>query len=387
MKKILLLTSIMVVALTAGATNRGKLFSRNKTTKTAATAPARATGSDAVYTDVSRQYQAGRISADSVVNLALYHKAVNPATAERCLALVADKNARAAMELGVLYAFSPEYAARAKDGVKLLQAAAAAGYTEANEYLGLYYFTHNDYTKTLASFEACPTLQHGFSDTALGSMYIMGKGVKESPAKAREYYHKGALKGYPRGMALYGFNMRASAAGNISYPESFFWLYVAGDLGDDAARAELGLPGRNEQRGDSEVARDAATALQFITAAHSGKKIQNEPIYKEGFLPGLKDKERAAENGDDWARFYLGSMNYNGDFLNQNYTQVLHYYEPIARNAKLPATVLATVNERLAKMYREGHGVKADAAKAARYARAAAGYGSREAYKTVENVK
>lgn len=181
--------------------------------------------------------------------------------------------------------------------------------------------------------------------------------------------------------------MRASAGGPISYPDSFYWLYIAGDLGDDAARATLGLPLLNEKRGDSEVAKDAATALQFIEAAKSGKKIQQEPLYKEGFLPSLKAREKAAEQGDDWARFYLGSMNYNGDFLNQNYTQVLHYYEPIAKNGKLPKNVLALVHERLAKIYREGKGTKANPSKAAHHARIAAQYGSLPSYLIVEEIQ
>ncbi|MDE6512116.1 MAG: hypothetical protein K2L00_08530, partial [Muribaculaceae bacterium] len=61
-------------------------------------------------------------------------------------------------------------------------------------------------------------------------------------------------------------------------------------------------------------------------------------------------------------------------------------YEPIAHDAKLPRTVLALVNSRLAYMYKNGKGTKADAAKAARYAKAAAGYGSLGAYKMTEHI-
>ena len=306
--------------------------------------------------------------------------------AERCLELVADKSPRAAMELGVIYAFSPEFKKRAADGVKLLETAAKEGQNDANCYLGLYYFNKKDYKKAKACFDACHPIEFGFGYTALGSMYVEGKGVPEDLAKARENYRQAALKGYPRGASLYGFNLRAIGGGPISYPDSFFWLYVAGDLGDDAARATLGQPLRNESRGDSEVARDAMTAIQLIQMANSGKRIQNDPLYKEGFLSGLKGREASAEQGDDWSRFYLGSMNYNGDFLNQNFARAAYYYEPIARNGKLPKTVLALVNERLAKMYSEGKGVKADPAKAALYAKAAAQNGSLSAYQTVEKI-
>lgn len=387
MKRISLFLYLLVIVLTVPTTVFGNTSSdRRKNNKSTQTTTIRTNKSDATYESVQKLYTQGKISADSVINLALYHKVWSPELAERCLKLVTDKNPRAAMELGALYAFSPEFAKRKSDGVKLLQTAAKAGDNEANCYLGLYYFSHNDYKKAKTYFDACRPMDYGVGYTALGSMYLTGKGVKENPVKARENFHQAALKGYPRGAALYGFNLRTNTGGQIDYPDSFFWLYIAGDLGDDAARTTLFLPRRNEKRADTEVGRDATTALQFIEAAQTGKKIQNEPIYKDGFLPSLKAREKAAEQGDDWARFYLGSMNYNGDFLNQNYTQVIHYYEPIAQNGKLPRPVLALVHERLAEMYRDGKGTKADSAKAAQHARIAAHYGSLPAYKVIENI-
>lgn len=389
MKKLTLLLSLLIMAGTASASGRDNIFSRllsNGKNAHSTTAKVSQHKSDSIYESVRQLYSQGRISADSVVSLAVYHKVWSPATAERCLKMIADKNPRAMTELGAIYAFSPEFTGNASDGLKLLQAAADAGSNDAKCYLGLYYFNHGDYTKAKSFFDSCRPMDYGIGYTALGSMYLAGNGVDEDLPKARENYHQAALKGYPRGMSLYGFNMRASEAGKISYPDSFFWLYMAGDLGDDAARTALYLPSRNEYRGDSETAKDALTALQYIALAQSGKKIQNEPIYKDGFLPSLKAREKAAEQGDDWARFYLGSMNYNGEFLNQNYAQALRYYEPIAKNGKLPKTVLAVVNDRLARMYREGKGTKANSAKAAQYAAAAAKYGSLPAYKIVEGI-
>ncbi|MDE6653693.1 MAG: hypothetical protein K2K37_04825 [Muribaculaceae bacterium] len=390
MKKISITLGLLLLAMSVSATGRsGFSLLNHSDNRTARTTSVKADNSDAVYDSVREQYAQGKISADSVINLALYHKVWSPATAEKCLKLVADRNPRAEMELGVIYAFSPEYTRQASDGVKLLQEVAKSGgevSRDANCYLGLYYFNHREYDKAKACFDACRPIPYGFGDTALGSMYMEGKGVKEDVAKARECYHQAALKGYARGASLYGFNLRATGGGPVSYPDSFFWLYIAGDLGDDAARTTLYLPRRNENRGDSETAQKANEALTYIEMAQKGKNLKNEPIYKDGFLPSLKAREQAAERGDDWARFYLGSMNYNGDFLNQNYAQAIRYYEPISRDAKLPRTVLALVNERLARMYRDGLGTKADAVKADRYARLAAKYGSLSAYRAVENI-
>ncbi len=387
MKKISVLLSLLIVAMAVPASARGKFSLRNRNNnRPTPAATVKVNRGDSIFESVRQQYTAGRISADSVVNLALYHKGWSPELAAKCLGIVADHSPRATMELGVLYAFSPEFSKQKSEGVKLLQKSAGEGYNDANCYLGLYYFSNKDYKKAKAYFDACNPIQYGFGDTALGSMYLAGYGVKSDPVKARQYYHLAAEKGYPRGMALYGFNLRATAGGNINYPDAFFWLYISGDLGDDAARTVLRLPRVNENRGDSEESRDAALALQWIEAAQSGTKIQNDPIYKDGFLPSLKARERQAEQGDDWARYYLGSMNYNGDFLNQNYAQVLRYYEPIAQNGKLPKNVLAVVHERLAKIYREGLGTTANPAKAAYHAQAAANYGSLPAYIIIENI-
>ncbi len=362
------------------------VFSLSAIGRTTSTASAKQ--ADGVYESISQKYAQGRISADSVISLALYHKVWDQALAEKCLKLVSANNPKAKMELGVLYAFSPEFTKHVSEGIRLLESSAKEGYRDASAYLGLYYFNHNNFKKAKAYFDAASPMNQGFGYTALGSMYLQGKGVPEDVAKARENFKQGALLGYPRGMTLYGFNMRAPAAGTVSYPDSFFWLYIAGDLGEDAARTTLFLP-RQKKSGssNSESSRQAEQALLWIEAAQTGKSLKNEPIYKDGFLPSLKARESAAEQGDDWARYYLGSMNYNGDFLNQNYAQALRYYIPIASNAKLPATLLAVVNERLAQMYREGKGTKADVAKADEYARAAARYGSLSAYKAVEKIR
>ncbi len=388
MKKTLFLLSCMLIAgATYASGSNKKLFSFGRNNKTTQSTPAvnRSQSSTGIVESVKQQYSQGKISADSVVALALYHKAASPETAAECLKLTAAKgHPQSMMELGEIYAFSPEFSKQEAEGVKLLQSAADAGYKEANEYLGFYYYTHNDFDRAKRYFDAAAPMKHGFGYAALGSMYLNGKGVKEDGAKVRENFRQSSQKGYPRGMALYASNLRTKTGGEIDYPDSFFWFYISGDLGDDYSRTMIYLPRRKETTPTSETAKQAETALQWIEAAHSGMSFKNDPLYKDGFLPSLKAREKAAEGGDDWARYYLGSMNYNGDFLNQNYARVIHYYEPIAKNRKLPHNVLAQVNERLSELYREGKGTKANAQKAEQYARAAARYGSVKAYKAVE---
>lgn len=393
MKKILVILSIMLVATTAHADLTETLTKLIRQTKTSQAADKTAPFTmplhkqDSIVNSIMNRYAAGKISADSVISLALYHKVGSPEVAELCLKPVAARNnLRAIAELGQLFALTPQFKSKASEGVKLLQAAGNAGYTDAYAYLGLYYFNRGDFKKAKNYLDKCTPMHFGFGNTALGAMYLQGKGVKKDIPVAREYFHKAALQGYPRGASLYGHNLRVSGGGPVNYPEAFFWIYIAGDLGDDLSRATLGRKLSGENFGEGEMAEDTELALSWISTASNLSHLKNEPIYKDGFLAGLKAKEAAAEKGDDWARFYLGGMNFNGDFLNQNYAQALHYYEPIAANAKLPRTLLALVNSRLAYMYKNGKGTKANSTKAARYDQAAAKYGSLGAYKMAEHL-
>ena len=175
--------------------------------------------------------------------------------------------------------------------------------------------------------------------------------IYDDGAKARQTYRTASLQGQPRAMALYASLLCTDNGGPVDYPDAFFWHYIAGELGDNYSRVMLYRPRVPESQADTKMDKDAQTALTWIEMVHSVKNLSKEPIYKEGFIKGLKAREQAAEQGDDWSRFYLGSMNYNGDFLNQNYAQALRYYTPIAQNGKLPAPILALVRDRIAKIH------------------------------------
>ncbi len=254
------------------------------------------------------------------------------------------------IEEAIQYTFTPTSTSQVQEGVALLEEAAKGGNKLADDYLGFYYFQQKDFDNAKKYFDARNSDHEGFAYTALGSMYLEGNGVREDGSKARENFHNGALKGYSRGMTLYANLLGTKNGGSLDYPNAFFWHYIAGELGENLSRVMLFRPMLPMAPATDKVSQDAQQAMLWIEKVHSGMKLQKQPIYKDGFLKGLKEKERAAEAGDDWARFYLGSMNYNGDFLNQNYPQAIRYYEQISKNGKLPESVLTIVNTRLAEM-------------------------------------
>lgn len=128
MKRILPLLLLLVIAVTASAAGRDNLLSRLRHKNIKTTVEASGQKTDAMFEAVRKPFAEGKISADSVVSLALYHKAWSPQLAEQCLKLVADDaNPRSIRELGMLYTFSPSFAGQTEDGLKLLQEAAQHG--------------------------------------------------------------------------------------------------------------------------------------------------------------------------------------------------------------------------------------------------------------------
>lgn len=389
MKKTLIFAAVSLLTISGSAAARGNALSHINNQRTAAAAPQ--SRADAIVESVREQYNSGRISADSVVSLALYHKVWSPEVAERCLKLVAGPgNVPAMTELGALYTHyttAYRFPGKAAEGVKMLESAAQAGSTDAVDYLGVYYHLNNDFRRAKKYFDANGDKHNPVGLTIIGGMYEDGAGYGKDPVKACDYYRRAALMGDMSGASKYGYSLQRERFGAVNYPDAFVWLYIAGDLGDDAARTNLYLPRVGQQFGDAFHTMLAQKSFELVENGRKGMSITGDPLYREGFLKGLRDREQAAEQGDDWSRYYLGSMNYNGDFLNQNYQQALHYYEPIIKNGKLPRPLMAVVYERVAEMYRDGKGVKADASKADHYARMAARYGSLAAYKTVEGVQ
>ena len=395
MKKLILLVAILAVAMSAQAFSFGLKSSKKRYITPeevhVTVTPAEKQKADAIYESVRKAYAQGSLTADGVVDKALYHKTWSPELAARCLQLVADKNNRAKAELGYLYTYFKTaylFPNQEAEGVRLMEAAANAGNKNASDYLGIYYNRKEDYKKALKYFNAAGNDHVPYAYTMIGGMYESGNGVKKDRTKAREYYQKAAMLGDSSGAQKYGAALKKGWFGKVDMPDAFFWTYIAGDLGSDFARSNLLLPIRGERFGDDKQTAFMRNGMTLADAWNEqyGEKLKDEPIYKEGYAVGLAARGAAAEKGDPWSLFYLGSMSYNDEFLNHKSDFIRECYEPLLDNKTLPAPALALVYERLADIYSKGDGVKADAAKAKQYNRKAADYGSLAAYKIVEQI-
>lgn len=353
--------------------------------------PAAQRKADALYESVQKAYAQGKLTPDQVVDKALYHKTWSPELAARCLQLVAGKNYNAMAELGNLYTFYKTaymFPGKEAEGVRMMESAANNRIKRANDYLGIYYNSKNDYNKALKYFNAAGPNHIPYALTIIGGMYEDGHGVKKDRTKAREYYQQAASLGDAAGAQKYGYSLQRQWFGNVNMPDAFFWTYVGGELGSDFARSNLMLPIRGERFGDdvqTAFMRNGMTLVDTFNDKY-GEKLKAEPIYQQGYKAGLPARTVAAQNGDEWSLFYLGSMSYNDEFLNHSGDFISKCYEPIIAGGKLPDSALALVYARLGNLYRKGDGVKINTSKANEYLVKAAKLGNLEAYKIVENI-
>ena len=393
MKKILFLISILTLAVTANCAVLNKSTQNSAITQSATGSKLSAAAqhkANELYESVRKAYASGQLSADAVVDKALYHNVWSPQLAQQCLLLVAD-NPRAMAELGHLYTdFHTAYLFPGKEaeGVRLLQTASNRGNHDASDYLGVYYCQKDQYDKAKDEFNKAFPNNNPLALKYIAGLYDSGHGVQKDYSKAREYSRQSAMKGNAGAAAKYGLKLQRDFYGTVDMPAAFEWIYIGGDLGDDSARSNLELPLRGERFGD-----DQRTALMRRALAIGEEwnnmhktKLRTSKLYNEGFAGGLSSMGKKAQSGDQWANFYLGSMSYNNEFLNRRYELVLECYEPLIKSNTLPKPALALVYERLGEMYRNGHGVKANKTKAAQYTRTAANLGSLPAYKIIENI-
>lgn len=395
MRKIILLISILAFAFSIQAAGSSKKSKRSYVTAKdvhITVSPAAKQKAEDLYEETRKAYTQGKMTADQVVDKALYHKVWDPELAARCLQLVSDKNVRAKAELGYLYIYSKTsylFPGKEAEAVSLMESAAKAGYKPANDYLGIYYNYKKDYDTAWKCFQAGGPDNIPFALMVIGEFYDKGHGVKKDRDKALEYYSRAANLGDRSGATNYGSALKYGWYGKVNMPDAFFWTYIAGDLGDDFSRSNLQLPLRGERFGDDANTAFMRNALTLGDAWNDqyGHAIQKEPIFQEGYRVGILSREDLAENGDPWSLFYLGSLSYNNEFLKRSDDFVQKCYQYIIDNKlNLPQPVLALVYERLGDIYRNSNEIKRDVTKAREYTRKAAQLGSLAAYKIVEKI-
>jgi len=121
-----------------------------------------------------------------------------------------------------------------------------------------------------------------------------------------------------------------------------------------------------------------AISLPFAALAHGPKDLPDDPQllaqYRQGFAAYQKDDfatalekwRPLAEQGSSAAQLFLGFIQANGQGVQKDNAQAVHWYGEAAERDNMVAQV------RLAIMYRDGTGVAADRAKALFWARMAA---------------
>ncbi len=216
-------------------------------------------------------------------------------------------NARAMLNLGVMYDRGQGIAENDGEAVKWYQAAAGAGIAEAQYYLGQKYRSgqgvgqnigeaaqwyrraadkghiqaqrmlsllylngsgvDRDYGEALNWARKAADQGDVQSLHNIGYMYQNGLGVAENPAEATNWYRKAAEQGFVRSQYSLGIMYMSGQGVPVDYAQAERWLRMAAEAGNAAAQTGLGALYANGQG----VEQDNATAhMWFRMAAEQG---------------------------------------------------------------------------------------------------------------------
>ena len=194
---------------------------------------------------------------------------------------------------------------------------------------GIRGFPHDD-SQALFWFEKAAEKENAFAQDALGSMYILGRGVGQSYEKAAKLFQRAADQGNVAAQLQLGL-MHKSGAGDIekSDEKAVKLFQRAASQGNVSAQVQLGLM---HQSGAGGVEKSDEKALKLY--------------------------QQAANQGHVEAQLYLGFMYDRGRGVKQDSKKAFKLYQKAANQDDAEAQLY------LGFMYDRGRGVKQDTKKA-----------------------
>lgn len=376
---VLIVTSICSV-MTASADIADDIISRKRLEKAAMSSVAR---EDSIYLSIATGFDFKHIDADSILRLGEYHIS-HPRLAERIYKLaLSEVNAQVLGELGRLYVFSP-ILKKKEDGRLLLEEASKQGYSKANLYLAMDDFYEKNYDMAWSSLSQLDCTDYAPGLNALGYMKLNGWGTETNEQKGFELILEATKKGMPLALRTLPMLYEKGKGCNVNYEEAFIWYYISGDLGDDVARVMLHLPMLQDLSNskDANVAK-AYTMLKFLENLKKDDNFAESELYG-GFKSSLNNSFQTSKT-NPILNFYLGSIYYNGDFVDKNYEKAFSFYKAVIDNDNMAKLFRSMAAYRLGIMYRYGRGILKDESLADFYTRLAASLGNQKAYDLINH--
>lgn len=244
---------------------------------------------------------------------------------------------------------------------------------------GVSAYQRGDYATALRLLRPLADQGSTEAQSRLGSMYILGRGVRKDYAEAARWYRKAAEQGNAAAQNnLAVMYLRGDGVGR-DFVEAVRWYRKAADQENGGAQFALGIMHEIGQG----VRKDYAEAVRWYRRAGDNGDAAGQAklgfIYSTGqgapqsHAEAAKWYRLAADQGNTSAQFNLGIIYYTGQGVPQNHAEAAKWYRFAADQGHAGAQF------NLAALYSAGHGVPQNYAEAAKWSRLAADQGNADA--------
>jgi uncharacterized protein len=240
-----------------------------------------------------------------------------------------------------------------------------------------------DYAKAREWYEKAADKGNANAMVDLGLLYDNGQGVAQDYAKAREWYEKAADKGEATAMRNLGLLYANGRSVAQDYAKAREWYQKAADKGEASAMNNLGWLYANGQG----VAQDYAKAREWYEKAAAkgdanamvnlGVLYDNGRSVAQDYAKAREWWEKAAAKDNASAMFNLGLLYANGRSVAQDYAKAREWYQKAADKGEASAMF------NLGLLYQNGQGMAQDYAKAREWYEKAADKGEATAMRNL----
>jgi TPR repeat protein len=236
--------------------------------------------------------------------------------------------------------------------LKILIAQSEEGNPDAKFYLGsLYYIGRElkqDYSKAIELFKEASDRGNIAATFNLGIIYAKGRGVEIDEKKAFEYYKKAAFGGLPQAQYNYALWLREGREEDPKPTEAMEWFKVSSNKNFDRSLIELAKGYENGTAGR----RDYREAVKLYRRARANEDSRdNSPYFNSTFylgklyLRGLgvtKDEKKglrfikeAANGRVDEAIIEMAKIYEQGRYVKKDLKVALGYYSKLQNNQSI----------------------------------------------------
>lgn len=228
----------------------------------------------------------------------------------------------------------------ADHGLSYLKKVGETGNLEAMLYVADYYYSDEQYGKSLAWYHKAEPSKDPYTLYSLGVMYFDGEGTEVDYKKGNQYYRAAAEAGYSDAMYQLGFSYNDGLGVKQDLKKALYWLEKSAELGDASGMYNTGVAYLNGEG----VAIDCATAIKWFTQAietdeHARSYAKMGDIYyypkykkscglkKTDYKKSLPYFTEAANLGDSYSQYMVGYSYRNGHGTWSDFTKALAWFE------------------------------------------------------------